>query len=167
MASTYEPIATNTLASATASVTFSSIPQTYTDLVCVVMAQKTASGSGSGYNIRFNGVSTTDYSTTYLEGSGGSASSYRATTQPNQLAGALTSNAVASHFDVNTNQVMNYANTTTYKTTLTRYNDNEYGYLGAGVSLFARTEAINSVTFFTASTFAIGCTFTIYGIKAA
>ena len=36
MAITYEPIATNTLGSAAASVTFSSISGTYTDLVVVV-----------------------------------------------------------------------------------------------------------------------------------
>jgi hypothetical protein len=117
--------------------------------------------------MRFNGDTGTNYSNTYLEGSGSAASSYRNSTQPTQLGGALTSNAVAANFDVNINQVMNYANSTTYKTTLTRYNDNEYSYIGTCVSLWRSTAAINSITYYGTSNFTAGSTFTIYGIKAA
>jgi hypothetical protein len=39
MATTYEPIATTTLGTAAASITFSSIPATYTDLRLVVMCK--------------------------------------------------------------------------------------------------------------------------------
>ena len=55
--STYTPIATQTLGSAAASVTFSSIPQGYTDLVLVDNV-KSASGAGdSELDVRFNGDS--------------------------------------------------------------------------------------------------------------
>lgn len=164
---TYEPIATYTATGSVATYTFSSIPSTYTDIVIISSVQKTASGSGNGFNIRFNGDSNTNYSNTNIEGSGSSASSYRASNTVGLFAGALTSNANSAQFDVNINHIMNYANTTTYKTVVTRYNDNEFSYVGACVSLWRNTAAINSITIYAASNFASGSTFTLYGIKAA
>lgn len=62
---------------------------------------------------------------------------------------------------------MNYANTTTYKTTITRANVSNTGALTREiVGLWASTAAINSITFMYA-TFSVGTIITIYGIKAA
>lgn len=167
MPSTYTPIANTTLSSGASSYTFSSIPGTYTDLILVSMVQKTTSGSGSGFNIRFNSDTGTNYSNTYLEGSGTSAVSYRSSASTGLNGGALTSNAVSAQFDANINHIMNYSNSTTYKTVLGRYNDNEYSYVGAAVSLWQNTAAITSITLYSSNTFATGSTFTLYGIKAA
>lgn len=167
MPSTYDKVATYTIPSPTTSYTFSSIPGTYTDLILISMAQKTTSGSGTGFSLRFNGDTSTNYSTTYLEGSGSTASSYRTTSTTSMNGGAVTSNATAASFDVNTNQIMNYSNATTYKTLITRYNDNEFSYVGSSVSLWRDTAAITSITIFAANNFATGSTFTLYGIKAA
>jgi hypothetical protein len=61
---------------------------------------------------------------------------------------------------------MNYANTSTYKTVLTR--SNKYDRVGAIVGLWRSTAAINSITLTAYSnTYAIGSTFTLYGIAAA
>jgi hypothetical protein len=62
------------LASAQASITFSSIPQTYTDLYLVVSPRAVASSDFPAVGIRFNSA-TTNYSTRYLLGSGSSAAS--------------------------------------------------------------------------------------------
>jgi hypothetical protein len=61
---------------------------------------------------------------------------------------------------------MNYSNTTTYKTALTRSNS-PYG-TEAAVNLWRNTSAITSITLFIqSSTLNAGTTFTLYGIAAA
>ena len=71
MASTYEPIATTTLGSAASSITFSSIPATYTDLRLVLV--HTPSASTGNAQMQFNSDTATNYSYTYRQriGSGG------------------------------------------------------------------------------------------------
>ena len=157
--STYTPIASQTLSSATSSVTFSGIPQTYTDLVLVV----NGSANGSSAYLRFNGDTGNNYSITRISGNGTSASSNR------------TSNSNVAEFgglynDNNTNiiQIMNYSNTTTYKTFLARTNPVQSGAsaIGASVGLWRITSAINSVTFLCDVNIASGSTFNLYGIDA-
>jgi hypothetical protein len=64
--------------------------------------------------------------------------------------------------------IMNYSNTTTYKTALHRFNDAN-AIVFAIVGLWRNTAAINQVRVFStnAVNFAVGSTFTLYGIKAA
>lgn len=159
MASTYEPIATQTLGSAASSVTFSSISGSYTDLVLVFNG--TVTSSATSWGLQFNSDTGTNYSNTSLFGDGSSAGSNRATSQTNTV-GSF------SGTDNSTNivQIMNYSNATTYKTALSRNNGG--GYVSARVALWRNTAAITSVTAITASNqFASGSTFTLYGIKAA
>jgi len=61
---------------------------------------------------------------------------------------------------------MNYSNMTTYKTSLIRYS--QIGsWFGELATLWRSTAAINTITLTTGtSTFNIGSTFTLYGIKA-
>ena len=165
MASTYTPIATYTLGSATSSYTFSSIPATYTDLIIVMSG--TVSLDGRDPSIRFNSDTGSNYSYTNLSGNGSSALSSRVS---NNSYIQLTTNA-SWHTTTISNtivQVQNYSNSTTYKTTLNRSNDATYG-TDATVGLWRSTSAINSVTLFIPSghNFSTGCTFTLYGIKAA
>ena len=79
MPATYEPIATNTLGSAAANVTFSSIPATYTDLVIVYQAL--AATGNPDMTAQFNGDTGSNYSATRLSGNGTAASSARYTSQ--------------------------------------------------------------------------------------
>jgi hypothetical protein len=72
---TYEAIATQTLGSAAASVTFSSIPGTYTDLVLVVAGTLTT--GTENIVMQFNGDTGSNYSVTSLLGDGSTASSFR------------------------------------------------------------------------------------------
>jgi len=164
MPATYEPIATNTLGSATASVTFSTISGLYTDLVLVFAGSAASSGTDS-ISMRFNGDTTTNYSYTVLSGNGSAASSGRGTSTTS-IAGAL----ITSTEQTNSIwHIFNYANTTTYKTVFARGNI-AGALVRAGVGTWRKTpEAITSITFFPDSgqNFATGCTFTLYGIKAA
>ena len=79
MPATYTLIASNTLSSSAASVTFSSIPGTYTDLVLRWSARNTSSGENA--QIRFNSDSATNYSRTNLYGDGSAAYSIRGTSE--------------------------------------------------------------------------------------
>lgn len=160
MPKTYEPIATQTLGSAAASVTFSTIPGTYTDLVLVATGTNTT--SAQNVLLRFNGDSTALYSRTFIYGDGTSAVSSRDSGQTSiGLFYYGTGQAVGiAH-------VMNYANTTTNKTVISRSND-AASTTNAVVSLYRNTAAITSITLLAASTtLAAGSIFTLYGIKAA
>ena len=77
MAITYQLIASNTLSSSAASVTFSSIPTTYTDFVLRVSARDSADTPVSALSVRFNSDTATNYSFTRLDGDGSAASSGR------------------------------------------------------------------------------------------
>jgi hypothetical protein len=165
MASTYTPIATQTLGSAQATVNFSSIPGTYTDLVLVI---STAATTGNpNIILQFNSDTGTNYSVSSLSGNGSSATSTRASTQSsikiNQVA-TLNGTLGNSVYTVN---VMNYSNTTTFKSVLSRSNRAAVG-VDASAGLFRSTSAITAIDIKTsASTFITGSTFTLYGIKAA
>jgi hypothetical protein len=157
--STYEPIATTTLGSAQATVTFSSIPQGYTDLVLV-----TSFTSGNNEEmLRFNGDSGSNYSWTRLWGDGSTANSSRIsnTTFIRNTGGDLTTRQNTIIY------IQNYSNSTTNKTTLSR-GTNPSVLTMAVVGLWRNTASITSMTYSaSANNFATGSTFTLYGIAAA
>jgi len=162
MPSTYEPIATSTLGSNASTFTFSSIPSTYTDLVLVIGAIGTGDLQING---RVNSDTGTNYSTTYLAGNGTSAVSDRQVNA--NIFGTDYYFSVSTLGNTTILQFMNYANTTTYKTILSRSGVANKGVM-ATVSLWRNTAAINAVILYAAGNdFATGSTFTLYGIKAA
>ena len=158
---TYEAIATNTLGSNTNTVSFTSISGSYTDLIFVFEGTM---ASGTDMMIRFNSDTGTNYSSTRIRGNGTTASSDRQTndTQFYPAIGTLAQRQSIIF------QIMNYANTTTYKTALDRAN-NPAGFVGAHVNLWRSTAAITRIDIIGASsgTFATGSTFNLYGITAA
>lgn len=163
---TYTPIATNTLASATSTLTFSSIPGTYTDLVIVA---NTIIASGSTFpecSLRFNSDTATNYSNTYFLGTGSSVITGRGSNYNYADCGYLSANS--GNPNTRIINIMNYANTTTNKTVISRASSDNGAQVTAYANLWRKTpEAINSITIFTQSgNYAIGSTFTLYGIKA-
>ena len=162
---TYTAIATQTLGSTSSLVTFSSIASTYTDLVLVMNGK--LSTTSAHIRIRFNGDTGSNYSNTYIDGDGTTAQSTRLS---NQTSGQLDWDAYwdATAFDgMILTQIMNYSNSTTYKSYLARAGRAARS-TDATVGLWRSTSAITSVSVFpTADTFAAGSTFTLYGITAA
>jgi hypothetical protein len=75
MPSTYELITANTLATSAASVTFSSIPATFTDLVVRWSARADISNATNQIYVKLNGTSGTAYSWTFVRGNGSAAAS--------------------------------------------------------------------------------------------
>jgi hypothetical protein len=162
MPSTYEPIATTTLSSNQTSITFSSIPATYTDLVLIASYNPTVTEQVIW--MRFNGDTASNYSRTQLYGTGSAAASNRASNEtysPAFYGGTTTRVSGIVH-------IFNYANTTTNKTFLFRINDTSINIL-QGVGLWRKTpEAIHTILIEAQlNQLASGSTFTLYGIKAA
>ena len=164
MPKTYEPISTQLLTGTQATITFSSIPQTYTDLILVANCFSISSATSSSIGVQFNGDTATNYSRTLLFGDGSTAASTR---------DASISSSTILYYEGLANlapnilHIMNYSNTTTNKTFIARAN-----FAGStvrlGVGLYRSTSAITSVVLVpTTSSFASGSTFTLYGIKAA
>ena len=154
MASTYEKIATVTSSGGT-SISFTSIPATYTDLQ-LVFDGSTGGGIGS---VQYNGDTASNYSCTLLWGDGSSATSARYSV-------AYTFVIPGSGNLPRTQRlfIQNYANTTTYKTSLSRV-DIASASTTAGVQLWRSTAAINRVDLISSSTYD-SYTATLYGIKA-
>jgi hypothetical protein len=167
---TYEAIATQTLGSAAATVTFSSIPGTYTDLVLVINGGTTDGNEGAQF--RLNSDSGTNYSVTYLAGDGSAASSGRGSSltagRLNQASSLGATNSLTSNIIV---QFMNYSNTTTNKTVISRTNvtTGTYPAVEAMVNLYRSTSAITAIELRMSGsgTYMAGSTFSLYGIKAA
>ena len=162
--STYSTIATTTLGSASGSISFNSFSG-YTDIVVIINAK--ASNLTNSY-CRVNGDSGNNYSSTYLSGNGSAASSARASNN-NAINVEYQAYIDTSNFNyIAKLNFMNYSNTTTNKTVLQRA-DNAGQATDAIVSLWRSTSAITSMEFFLTSgrTFAIGSTFTLYGITCA
>ena len=162
---TYTPIASFTVSTAQASYTFSSISGAYTDLVLVFT---TLSSAGAYATLRINGDTGTSYSDTHLKGNGTTATSWALTGQTytylNDNGASLNSLTAPT---VTTVSLMNYSNSTTYKTILSRFNSS-YNEISANVSLWRSTSAITSITILTSTgTYAVGSTFALYGILAA
>jgi len=171
--STYTPISSVTLSSAQSSVTFSGIPQTYTDLI-VVLNGYLADSNGSVPRFRFNLDSATNYSQTMLTGTGTTAKSSRGT---NTTLGWIGSNDIgwsttAAERSINVLQVMDYSNLTTNKTTMIRTNQTLGTYPGTelSVNLWRSTAAVTSITIYaggaTTELFAASSTFSLYGIDS-
>jgi hypothetical protein len=160
MANTFELIASSTVTGSTAaSISFSSIPSTYTDLVLIVSG--TAAGP-SDCVVYFNGSQATNYSKTRLYGNGSTTISSSDTNQNAINIGTLWT--TVGNMIIN---VQNYSNSTTFKTVLSR-NNSPSNYVAAFVGMWRSTAAVTSLSFVSGNEFiTAGTTLTLYGIAAA
>ena len=166
MAKTYNPIATTTLGSAASSITFSSIPNTYTDLRLVFVG--TSASNGQVVTIQFNSDTATNYSWIRFNGDGATASAISAQNVSSLQAtyqGTSTTIPIMCTWDV-----FSYTGST-YKTVLMSASEDKNGSGGTGVKvgMWRSTSAINTIliTINGAQNFNSGTTATLYGIKAA
>jgi hypothetical protein len=154
----------------TNAITFSSIPSTYTDLVLVANAQQNSTTTITAGYVQINGDSGNNYSSTVMIGNGTSATSSRRTS----------ANALYWNIDIPTTSFttfiynfMNYANSSVYKTIISRFSNAEIS-TGVQAGLWSSTPAINSITINAGDIsqggntdyFTAGSTFSLYGIKA-
>ncbi len=162
MASTYTPIATTTASGSTATITFSSISGTYTDLILVINGYM---ASGGYFDIQMgNGSVDTgaNYSYTRLYGDGSSAGSNRASNTSYIRASLSTSLNATSIINF-----QNYANSSVYRTVLLRYSSTNTEAAAVVGTWRNSSSAINTISLVGAGNWNSSTTFTLYGIKAA
>lgn len=161
--STEVAIATQTLGSSAASITFSSIPSTYTDLRLVLNAQDSSTG-GNALLLRFNSDTASNYSLTTIYGDGASAISNQATSQTFERL-TITGMPASPLFSLYTVDIFSYAGST-YKTSLitSSEDNNGSGMVGRRVGLWRLTSAITSISITGGTNINTSTTATLYGI---
>jgi hypothetical protein len=156
---TYTPLATITLGTTASTVTFSSIPATYRDLVLVINHLPTNS---AGAQIQVNNDTTgSNYANVVMEGDGSTTVSYTGTGYMVTPAygNSTTRQTVIASF-------MDYSATNKHKTVLTKGGNSAIG-TGAAASRWANTAAINLIKIYHGTQqFTAGSTFSLYGIAA-
>jgi len=168
MPATYEPIATTTLGTAAATITFSSIPATYTDLRVVLTC--TTDTGGKSPQLRFNSSASNIYSMSELTGNGSSAATtglQNRTQVDLYYSGTGTSATIPMMWTID---IFSYAGSTFKTCLITRSSDqNGSGEVMREVAMWRSTSAINELLFRLSTTgnYAAGTTATLYGILKA
>ena len=169
MANTFVKIASTTVGSGgAATIDFTSIPSTYTDLCLKVSARGNYAGVGGTLKIEFNG-STSNLSSRLLEGSGSSAYSFSGSTTL-QIAGGTNANNTASTFGNADFYIPNYAGSTNKSVSIdgTGENNATENYQGLTAGLWSNTAAITSIKLIiVAANFVQYSTAYLYGVKNA
>ena len=158
-------IATQTLSAAASTITFSSIPQGYTDLKLVWSSRSTyASADSAAQYLSFNGLNT-NFSFRRLRGTGSAADSY--TESASTLYGTADgATATANTFANGELYIPNYAGSTYKSFSVDSVTENNATSAIAVMFAFfwSNTSAITSIGLTTDSNFAQNTTFALYGI---
>jgi hypothetical protein len=164
-----EPIASAICNGATNNTFFTNIPQHYQDLMVVANLRSARTGTDrENFNIGLDGLQSI-YSHTQLVSDGSSLTSTRGTGQYYSYLGLVPSSTAGSGiFGTAVAHIMNYKNTTTFKTILSKTASdlNGSGQAVLGVGLIRRTAAIDQLFVSTEFTNTFG-TITLYGIGAS
>jgi len=162
MPATYEPIATTTLVSAAASIEFTSIPATYTDLRFVLVFTPTLSLRP---RLQLNGDTATNYSSMVLITDGSTLNAAGNINDPS----IRVTNANNANLSIITYDWLGYTGST-FKSGVATFtgDDNGSGRVSSVVVMHRTTSATTSIkAIVSASTYAAGSTATLYGIKNA
>jgi len=171
MAATYNLISSQVLGSSTASVTFSSIPQTYTDLVLRVSSTTNDGYFYDQFHIVFNSNTSAVYSDTWIKNNGSSGSSTNATGYSYNyvFAGIVGGTATANTFGSTEIYIPSYTSSQQkpFSSSFVNENNSATAYsVGAAADLFQSTAAITSIALTPAyGLFIANSTFALYGIK--
>lgn len=174
MPNTYKLISSFTSSSNSGTVTFSSIPQTYTDLIIHIYGQEIDTVLGvNSLRMYFNDVQGTSYSSEYWRYNEGTTQTAHLTSRSaiDTMLFPTAKFPNSSQFGAYTVYIPNYSNSSFIKTVSAHggmgakfVNGRVNSYVGG---LFNSTSAISSVTFNTINEFAAGSIFTVYGILKA
>lgn len=171
-------IASQVLGTSATSITFSSIPQTYTDLKLVFSARNTAAGAAGGiYKLNLNSDTSSLYSDTYIIASGNGTivsnidSSVTQTYFGNLSTGALDSSGnTANTFASCELYIPNYTSTSSKQ--MLQYSVGEDNTISNGVlhlqaNLYRGASAITFISIgnYSTASFVANSSFYLYGIK--
>jgi hypothetical protein len=171
MANKYEKIATVTVgAGGAANITFSSIPQTYTDLCLFISARSEVAGNFSDEVIKLNNT-TSSYTNRYIYGNGSSAfGGSNAYSSLGGFSGGMPGDtATASTFGNKMIYIPNYAgsNNKAYFVDGVAETNATTAYIHLLAGLRSNTDAVTSIVLVTdaGADYAQHTTATLYGIK--
>jgi hypothetical protein len=177
--SSYESIATTTVGSGgTSTISFTSIPATYTHLQIRGVAKGSVSYGGGGDSIlmQLNSDTGFNYAQHFLKGNGSAASAGAGTSVSSINVGFITNNntSVANMFGAVVIDLLDYANTSKYKTVRSLSGADTNGTLSNNdeidfrSGLWQSTSAVNAITFsIPSANFAQYSQLALYGIKGA
>lgn len=163
----YESIATINGNGSTATITFSSIPATYSHLQVRVMARVAA--GGEDLTLQFNGDTGTNYARHRLTGNGTTAAAGASTSTTGiTTLGSAGMPSASNTYAVTVIDVLDYANTNKYKTArmLSGQDSNGSGGVDFTSGVWMNTAAVNSLTIYAnSSNYPTAASFALYGIK--
>jgi len=151
---TYTPLATVTLGSSASSVTFSSIPATYRDLILI--ADAIGTGTSTASFVLNNDTTSTNYNRVVLLGDG--SFSQQGSFNSNSAFGIDSSVRTLGIFEIQDSSATDKDKTTLYR--VTKPNSETL----MGVMRRSNTAAVTSIQLSTAGSFATGSRFDLYGI---
>jgi hypothetical protein len=167
MANTYVKIGSTVTVgvSGAATIDFTSIPATYTDLVIKLSSRSNTASSTTGVVMQFNG-SGASLSYRLLEGDGSTAASYNGTT--GRIGATNAATATASTFGNLEAYIPNYAGSTNKSSSndSVQENNSSTAYADLSANLWSNTAAITSISLsLQAGSFAQYSTASLYGIS--
>jgi hypothetical protein len=160
--STYTPLANVTLATATSTLSFSSIPATYRDLILIGNVQAQGD-SFLQYRLRVNSDTGTNYDNVRLDGNGSAPN-----TSGDYAASEMTffNSSTSGVFSVMITNFLDYSATDKRKSVIAR-SSGPQNTVGVQGSSWRNTNAITSITIFTPSgQFTVGSSWSLYGVIA-
>lgn len=163
---TYIPLATKTLTAATTTVTFSSISQSYRDLILLVSNFNYTGAGTAALLMTVNGDSTSIYNYQYISGAG-SLTTALSLTQTNirPIAPDVLLNTGGQRFMKI--DFFDYSQTSKNKPGVYRYGNTQTPHAVAGTFRIGTNTAITSISMTPgADQFSINSVFTLYGIAA-
>jgi len=167
----YDSIATTTVgAGGASSITFSSIPSTYTHLQIRGILRTNDTGSWNNQGMQFNGDTGANYKSHTLAGDGASvtAGTVASTTSFNDFMRAASNSLTAGIFGSVIVDILDYTNTNKYKVfrALQGGDSNGAGNVGLNSGVWLNTNAITSITIIPSGGTAIQySSFALYGIR--
>jgi hypothetical protein len=164
----YESIASTSGTGSSGTITFSSIPSTYTHLQLRIIG-RTAQSATSAYSYtQFNLDSGNNYTIHYLEGNGSSATATAFTpTAGNYVMNTTAASANSNVYSVGVIDILDYANTSKNKTvrSLSGFDNNGSGTVNLFSGLWINTNAISTITIVGSGNWTADSKFALYGIK--
>jgi hypothetical protein len=167
-----ELIEVKTLASAVASVTFSTIPQTYTDLKLLISSKSSEGSQSANYWIQFNSDTGANYTNKRIYSGATTAASDNGNTGINGISAGFIPGDIANTTSTFSNceiYIPNYAGSATKSVSCdssSEGNQTSGVWLNTAAGLWNNTAAITSLTIaVTGASQTIGSTFYLYGIS--
>lgn len=166
-ATAYESIATVTASGGETSLTFSSIPSTYTHLQLRFSALEAA---GNNITMQFNNDNANNYVYHYLVGTGSAAYAGSVTATNKVVIEGQYNGTVGTYPNVGIVDILDYTNTSKNKTVRSLSggdNNSTTGEISLNSGLWLNTASISTIKVLASASFDAGSSFALYGIKGA